>query len=284
VAEAACIPIPSEVTVGYAGYLASTGRLNLAVIIVLATAGRDVGAFISYAIGRYGGRAFVDRFGRYVLLSHADLDRAERWFERRGEWSVAVGRVVPLVRTFIALPAGVAEMPLLRFGLLTAAGSLVWIAPWPGAGDALGSKWNKLTHGFTIAGYVIAASWSWPSPPSSSTAGISCGPNGGPDPGRRPPRLQCPPGPSDSSGNGDCLFEGEDSRGFQLAISGDPEIEGAKPSDLLPLALASCLAYDVVVVLQKKRQELRSLVVTVESEQQDVPPFRFRPHHRRASR
>jgi membrane protein DedA with SNARE-associated domain len=157
VAEAACIPIPSEVTVGYAGYLASTGRLNLAVVIILATAGETVGAFISYAIGRYGGRAFVDRFGRYVLLSHSDLDRAERWFERRGEWSVAVGRVVPLVRTFIALPAGVAEMPLLRFGLLTAGGSLVWIAALAGAGDALGSKWNKLTHGFSVAGYVIGA-------------------------------------------------------------------------------------------------------------------------------
>src|ERR1700691_1357259 len=125
VAEAACIPIPSEVTVGYAGYLASTGRLNLAAVIVLATLGETVGAFISYAIGRFGGRAFVDRFGRYVLLSHADLDRAERWFERRGEWSVAIGRVVPLVRTFIALPAGLAEMAPVRFGLLTAAGSLV---------------------------------------------------------------------------------------------------------------------------------------------------------------
>jgi membrane protein DedA with SNARE-associated domain len=155
VAEAACIPIPSEVTVGYAGYLASTGRINLVVVIVLATAGETVGAFISYAIGRYGGRAFVDRFGRYVLLSHADLDRAERWFEHRGEWSVAVGRVVPLVRTFIALPAGVAEMPLLRFGLLTAAGSLVWIAALAAAGDALGSRWNRLTHGFTTAGYVV---------------------------------------------------------------------------------------------------------------------------------
>jgi membrane protein DedA with SNARE-associated domain len=157
VAEAACIPIPSEVTVGYAGYLASTGRLNLVVVILLATAGEVVGAYISYAIGRTGGRAFVDRFGRYVLLSHADLDRAERWFERRGEWSVAIGRVVPLVRTFIALPAGLAEMKPVRFGLLTAAGSLVWIAALAGAGDALGNRWNKLTHGFNVAGYVIAA-------------------------------------------------------------------------------------------------------------------------------
>jgi membrane protein DedA with SNARE-associated domain len=157
VAEAACIPIPSEVTVGYAGYLASTGRVNLVAVILLATLGEVVGAYISYAVGRTGGRAFVDRFGRYILLSHADLDRAEAWFEKRGEWSVAVGRVVPLVRTFIAFPAGVAEMPPVRFGLLTAAGSLVWIGALAGAGYALGNRWNKLTHGFSLAGYAIGA-------------------------------------------------------------------------------------------------------------------------------
>jgi membrane protein DedA with SNARE-associated domain len=157
VAEAACIPIPSEVTVGYAGFLASTGRLNLAVVIVLATLGETVGAYIAYVVGRTGGRALVDRFGRYVLLSHADLDRAEHWFERRGEWSVAVGRVVPVIRTFIALPAGLAEMPAVRFGLLTAGGSLVWIGALAGAGYALGDRWNKLTHGFSIAGYIAAA-------------------------------------------------------------------------------------------------------------------------------
>jgi len=157
VAEAACIPIPSEVTVGYAGALAATGRLNLAVVILLATVGETVGAYIAYVVGRTGGRAFVDRFGRYVLLSHADLDRAENWFERRGEWSVAVGRVVPLVRTFIAFPAGVAEMPPVRFGLLTASGSLVWIGALAGAGYGLGDQWNKLTRGFSTAGYVIGA-------------------------------------------------------------------------------------------------------------------------------
>jgi membrane protein DedA with SNARE-associated domain len=157
VAEAACIPIPSEVTVGYAGYLASTGRVNLVLVILLATLGEIVGAYISYAVGRTGGRAFVDRFGRYILLSHADLDRAEVWFEKRGDWSVAVGRIVPLVRTFIAFPAGVAEMPPLRFGLLTAAGSLVWIGALAGAGYALGNRWNKLTHGFSLAGYAIGA-------------------------------------------------------------------------------------------------------------------------------
>jgi membrane protein DedA with SNARE-associated domain len=155
VAEAACIPIPSEVTVGYAGYQASTGRLDLALVILLGTVGETVGAYIAYTVGRTGGRALVERFGRFVLLSSSDLDRAERWFDRKGEWSVGVGRVVPIVRTFIALPAGVAEMRLVPFGLLTAGGSLVWIGSLAGTGYLLGSKWNNLTHGFTTAGYVV---------------------------------------------------------------------------------------------------------------------------------
>jgi membrane protein DedA with SNARE-associated domain len=141
---------------GVAGYLASTGRLNLAVVIVLGTAGEITGAFIGYAIGRTGGRALVERFGRYVLLSHDDLDRAERWFERRGDLGVLIGRVVPLVRTFIAIPAGVAEMPVVRFGIFTSIGSLVWIGSLAGVAYSLGGQWTKLTHGFDIAGYLLA--------------------------------------------------------------------------------------------------------------------------------
>lgn len=155
VSEAACIPFPSEVTVGFAGYLASTGKLDLALVIVLGTLGETVGAFIGYAIGRVGGRPLVDRFGRYVLLSHEDLDRAERWFDHRGEWSVLVGRIVPIIRTFIALPAGLAEMQPVRFGLLTFTGSLVWVGALAGAGYGLGGEWHRLTKGFSVAGYVL---------------------------------------------------------------------------------------------------------------------------------
>jgi len=157
VAEAACVPIPSEVTVGFAGYLASTGRLDLALVIVLGTLGEAVGAFIGYGIGRLGGRPLVERFGRYVLLSHADLDRAEDWFDHRGEWSVLIGRVVPLVRTFVALPAGVAEMQPVRFGILTSIGSLVWIGSLASISYSLGGQWHRLSHGFSMAGYVLAA-------------------------------------------------------------------------------------------------------------------------------
>jgi membrane protein DedA with SNARE-associated domain len=156
VAEAACIPFPSEVTVGFAGYLASIGRLDLAVVIVLATVGEVVGALIGYTIGRVGGRPLVERYGRYVLISHSDLDRAERWFDTKGEWSVLVGRFIPLVRAFIALPAGIAEMQLPRFIVLTLIGSLVWISTLAVIGYELGGDWHKMTHAFGIAGYIFA--------------------------------------------------------------------------------------------------------------------------------
>jgi membrane protein DedA with SNARE-associated domain len=155
VAEAACIPFPSEVTVGFAGYLASTGRLNLAVVIIVATLGETLGAVIAYTVGRVGGRPLVDRYGRYVLLTHSDLDRAERWFDTKGEWSVLVGRVIPLVRTFIALPAGIAEMKFPRFLILTLIGSLVWIGTLATVGYELGGEWHKITHALGIAGYAV---------------------------------------------------------------------------------------------------------------------------------
>ncbi len=164
VAEAACIPFPSEVTVGVAGALASgavisgvRGDLNLGLVIVIGTAGETVGALIGYSIGRFGGRPLVNRFGRYLLLTSGDLDRAEQWFERRGEWSVLVGRVIPVIRTFIALPAGLAEMQPVKFVILTSIGSLVWVGSLAGAGYGLGGQWNRLTHGFSLAGYVLVA-------------------------------------------------------------------------------------------------------------------------------
>jgi membrane protein DedA with SNARE-associated domain len=156
-AEAACVPIPSEVTLGAAGYLASTGRLEIVVVILLAALGELAGSFVGWGIGRYGGRPLIDRLGRYVLLTSADLDRTESWFEKRGESAVFFGRILPIVRTFISLPAGVAEMKPLRFGLATLAGSLLWCTALGIAGYELGKRWNELTKGFSDAGYVLAA-------------------------------------------------------------------------------------------------------------------------------
>jgi membrane protein DedA with SNARE-associated domain len=165
-AEAACVPIPSEITLGFAGYLSSTAsvtagghhhHLQIVAVILLGTLGEVAGSFVGFGIGRYGGRPLVDRLGKYVLLTKSDLDRAERWFNRRGEPAVAIGRVLPVVRTFISIPAGVAEMSLVKFAIATAVGSLVWCSALSLAGYSLGSSWHKLTKGFNYAGYALAA-------------------------------------------------------------------------------------------------------------------------------
>ncbi len=167
VCESACIPIPSEITLGLGGALSSSAfssvssggthhHLNLGLVIVIGIVGELTGSFVSYAVGRTGGRALVDRFGKYILLTHKDLDRAEAWFRRRGDGAVLVGRVVPVVRTFISFPAGVAEMPLVRFGVFTFVGVAVWVSALASIGYALGSSWHSMVKGFGDASYVAA--------------------------------------------------------------------------------------------------------------------------------
>jgi membrane protein DedA with SNARE-associated domain len=142
---------------GFGGVLAAEGDLSLPAVIAVGALGEVVGSFIAWVIGRTGGRAFVDRFGRYLLLSHRDLDRAEAWYERHGSWGVFASRLVPVIRNFVALPAGVAEVPLLRFGLLTAAGSLVWDAAMAIIGYEVGGRWKSVMHGVSDAGYLLGA-------------------------------------------------------------------------------------------------------------------------------
>lgn len=156
-AEAACIPIPSEITLGFAGYLAYSHRLEIVAVILIGTVGELLGSFVGWGIGRYGGRPLVDRLGRYVLLTKTDLDRAERWFQRRGEPAVFVGRILPVIRTFISIPAGLAEMNLVRFGVATFFGSLIWCTALAALGYGLGASWHTLTKGFGYAGYVLVA-------------------------------------------------------------------------------------------------------------------------------
>ena len=156
VMQSCCIPTSSEITLGLAGYLAYKGQLNLAAVIAVGAAGELVGAYIAWAVGRYGGRAFVDRYGKYVLLTHHDLDRAEGWFQRHERWGVFASRLIPVIRNFAAVPAGVAEVPLVRFGILTGAGSLIWDGAMAGIGYGVGSSYDKVMKGFSDAGYVIA--------------------------------------------------------------------------------------------------------------------------------
>ena len=153
--EAACIPISSEVTFGFAGVLAYQGHLNLALVIVIGSLAELAGSFTSWGVGRWGGRPLVDRVGRYVLITQADVDRAERFLVGRGAWAVPVGRMLPLVRAFVSLVAGLVEMPALRFGILSAIGTVCYAAAVSAAGYGLGSAWQQVSHGIADASYVI---------------------------------------------------------------------------------------------------------------------------------
>ncbi|HET6793920.1 MAG TPA: DedA family protein [Acidimicrobiales bacterium] len=167
VAESACIPIPSEAIMLFGGALASgaalagvghaTGHLNVVVVGLLGALGNLVGSWIAYGVGRVGGRPLAERWGRVLRVRPHDLDRADAWFARRGELAVLIGRCVPIVRTFISLPAGVAEMPFWRFSLFTIAGSLPWTFGLAIAGYAVASHWKGVADGFRPVTYVVAA-------------------------------------------------------------------------------------------------------------------------------
>ncbi|HZU73286.1 MAG TPA: DedA family protein [Acidimicrobiales bacterium] len=157
VLQSCCVPTSSELTLGFGGVLAAEGRLSLPGVILAGAAGEVVGAYVAWFIGRTGGRAFVDRFGRYILLSHHDLDRAEEWYHRHERWGVFGSRLLPVIRNFVAVPAGMAEVPLVRFGILTAAGSLIWDGAMAGIGYGVGGHWRAVMHDFSYAGYLLAA-------------------------------------------------------------------------------------------------------------------------------
>lgn len=145
VAENLFPPIPSEIVLPLAGFEVYQGNLTFVLTVLAATLGSLIGALILYAVGRYGGRPAVDRWGRVLRVSNADVDRAERWFDRWGDWVVLFSRMVPLVRSVVSIPAGILEMPLIRFIALTALGSMLWNILLVGAGYQLGSRWEEVS-------------------------------------------------------------------------------------------------------------------------------------------
>lgn len=169
--ESACIPLPSEIIMPFSGYLVSTGQMNLWLVGVAGAVGCVLGSMVAYWAGMYGGRPFVEKYGRYVLVSRHDLDMADRWFANYGEIIIFVSRLLPAIRTFIAFPAGVARMNVKRFIIYTFAGSLPWCLGLAYVGQLLGEKWNKddtlktWFHRFDfvigIIGVVLAAWWIW---------------------------------------------------------------------------------------------------------------------------
>jgi membrane protein DedA with SNARE-associated domain len=158
----ACIPIPSEVTMLFGGALTSVAfagagqELSLVAVIFWGVAGTLVGSWLAYGVGYVGGRPLVDRFGRYFLIRPHEVDRVHGWFDRHGEAVVLYGRLVPLARAFVSLPAGVGEMPLPRFTIYTVIGSLPWCVGLAWLGHAFGDRWTEVERVLQPFGWIVA--------------------------------------------------------------------------------------------------------------------------------
>ena len=156
-------PVGAELAVIYGGVLASgqipnePHHLVLIVVILMAFLAEVLGSLTGYIVGRSGGRALVDRFGKYVLLTHRDLDRADAWFARHGEPLVLFGRFIPLLRSFVSIAAGLGEMAVGKFLVFTAIACAIWCAALASVGDALGSSYSHVLKAFSDAGYVAGA-------------------------------------------------------------------------------------------------------------------------------
>jgi membrane protein DedA with SNARE-associated domain len=169
----AVFPAASEVVMVYGGALAAGAFANQDVVLfgttidegwvayvavaLAGTIGYTVGAIIGWGIGLYGGRPYLERHGRWLHLDEAKLDRAERWFERWEDWAVFLGRLTPVIRSFVSIPAGVMEVPFVRYTVLTFAGSAIWCFGFAGAGFALGASWEDFHHAFRYVDYLVAA-------------------------------------------------------------------------------------------------------------------------------
>lgn len=172
--ESACIPIPSEIIMPFSGYLVSTGRFDLLLTATAGALGCNIGSSIAYLIGSHGGRSAVLMWGHYVLFSADELDRLDRFFQRFGGGAVFLGRLLPIVRTFISLPAGITKMPMLRFQIYTFVGSWPWCFVLAYVGMILGRQWNSnptlqsyfnrfqwLVIALLVAGFAIYVAARW---------------------------------------------------------------------------------------------------------------------------
>ena len=159
-AESACIPIPSELIMLFGGALAAGAvagtRLDLAAVIAAGVLGNLAGSYLAYAVGRYGGQAALHRWGRRIRLREHDLDKATAWFTRYGPAAVGFGRLLPVVRTFISLPAGIARMNRVRFVAYTVLGCIPWTAALAWAGYAVGGRWQQVANDFHGPTYAVA--------------------------------------------------------------------------------------------------------------------------------
>jgi membrane protein DedA with SNARE-associated domain len=163
--ESACIPLPSELIMPFAGYLVFEGSMNLYWAATAGAIGCNLGSLVAYELGCYGGRPLVERYGRWILLSRRELDWADRFFARWGYLAVFIARLLPVIRTFIALPAGIARMPRARFHVYTFLGSWPWCFGLAWLGMKLGQNWRglgKYFHQFDLViGIALLAGAVW---------------------------------------------------------------------------------------------------------------------------
>jgi membrane protein DedA with SNARE-associated domain len=163
--ESAMIPLPSELILPYAGFLVSDptkleplthGKWEFWIVVVVATIGNTIGSLIAYAIGAWGGRPFLERYGKYLLIRHHEIELAERFFDKYGAATAFFSRLLPIVRTFISFPAGVARMPLRTFIVYSTAGAFLWSILLVYAGTILGSNWVKIREALQPFDLLIA--------------------------------------------------------------------------------------------------------------------------------
>jgi membrane protein DedA with SNARE-associated domain len=162
VMESMVVPIPSELVLPFAGFLISRGDFSFACVMIVSSLGSIVGSLISYYMGRYGGNAFLLKYGKYVLMDVEDLNKTERWFEKRGEYTIFISRFIPVVRHLISIPAGIGKMNLKRFALYTVVGASMWNFILLYAGYLLGEHWARIKHysepvSLTVAALLVIA-------------------------------------------------------------------------------------------------------------------------------
>ncbi len=162
--ESACIPLPSEVIMPFAGYVVWEGQMTFSGIVIAGVLGNLLGSWIAYFVGSIGGRPFLEKYGKYFLISHRKLEMAHDWFERYGHEAVFISRMLPIVRTFISLPAGIAEMNFKKFTIYTILGCIPWVAFLGYIGVMLGPHWEQIRSyfhildifvGIAIVGFII---------------------------------------------------------------------------------------------------------------------------------
>ena len=153
--ESACIPLPSEIIMPFSGYLVSTGQFSMLGVTMAGAIGNVLGSLVAYYVGVWGGRPFVERYGPYFLVSRRDLEMADRWFLKYGEAAVLISRMLPVVRTFISLPAGIVRMNVPRFVLFSFIGAVPWCYLLAYIGLKLGERWDGLHEYFHHLDVVI---------------------------------------------------------------------------------------------------------------------------------